>query len=354
MRRLYAIILTALLTAGAFAQAPEKLSYQAIVRDHNGLLVKNSTVGVLVSILQTTPTGTAVYVEKHMAATNINGMITLEIGGGAPITGTFSLIDWSNGPYFLKTETDPLGGTNYTISGTSQLLSVPYALYSKTAESIVGGIIETDPLFAASTAAGITAGDMTNWNSKQNQLIAGQGIAITGNIISSSGFSHYIGELYGGGIVAYVWKESGVEHGLIVSLTDVSPEIPWSNMISTQIGPAAMSPTDGQANTNAIIAQPGHTTSAAKLCDDYTSGGFSDWYLPATNELNLCWNAIFVINTILGTANGFQTTAQQHLYWSSTEFDANNAEEFEFHFGGSYYYDKGNYGVARVRAVRRF
>ncbi len=76
------------------------------------------------------------------------------------MTGSFSSIDWSNGPYFLKIETDLTGGTNYSISGTSQLLSVPYALHAATA----GSVNETDPLFGSSIAAGISGADTANWN----------------------------------------------------------------------------------------------------------------------------------------------------------------------------------------------
>ncbi|MDX9776817.1 MAG: FISUMP domain-containing protein, partial [Petrimonas sp.] len=78
-----------------------------------------------------------------------NGLVSVEIGSGTVVSGTFATIDWSNGPYFIKTETDPTGGTSYTITGTSQLLSVPYALHAKTAESVTGGITETDPVYSA-------------------------------------------------------------------------------------------------------------------------------------------------------------------------------------------------------------
>ncbi|NCA80494.1 MAG: hypothetical protein EOM76_09990, partial [Sphingobacteriia bacterium] len=101
---------------------------------------------------------TAVYVETQTPTTNANGLVSIEIGGGAG----FDAIDWANGIYFIKTETDPVGGTNYTITGTSQLLSVPYALHAKTAESVSGGITETDPIFTGSQANNIMAGDITN------------------------------------------------------------------------------------------------------------------------------------------------------------------------------------------------
>lgn len=118
-----------------FAQAPEKMSYQSVIRNSNGLLLGNQAVGIQISILQGAADGDSVYVETHSVTTNVNGLATLEIGGGNVEMGSFENIDWSNGPYFLKTETDPNGGSNYTITGVNQLLSVPYALYAKKVES---------------------------------------------------------------------------------------------------------------------------------------------------------------------------------------------------------------------------
>ena len=111
------------------------MSYQCVVRNASGALVTNQSVGIKISILQGTPSGTVIYSETYSPnpQTNANGLVTIEIGGGTPVTGTFSAINWASGPYFLKTETDPTGGTSYTITGTSQLLSVPYALHAKTA-----------------------------------------------------------------------------------------------------------------------------------------------------------------------------------------------------------------------------
>ena len=143
MKRIFTVVLFTMLVAAAFAQAPQKLSYQAVIRNTSDLLVTNTAVGMQISILQGSSTGTVVYYETQTPTTNANGLVSIEIGNGVG----FDAIDWSNGPYFIKTETDITGGTTYTISGTSELLSVPYALHAKTAESVVGGITETDPVF---------------------------------------------------------------------------------------------------------------------------------------------------------------------------------------------------------------
>jgi hypothetical protein len=117
----------------AFAQAPQKMSYQAVLRDNNNALIANTTVRVKISIIDALqPFVPVAYAESHTTTTNANGLVTLEIGGGTVISGIFSNINWGGGSFSVKTETDPTGGTNYTIVGTSQLLSVPYALYSAT------------------------------------------------------------------------------------------------------------------------------------------------------------------------------------------------------------------------------
>jgi uncharacterized protein (TIGR02145 family) len=135
MKRLFTVLSVMFLSAAAFAQSPQKMSYQCVVRNASGALVTNQVVGIKISILQGSAGGTAVYTETLTPTTNANGLVSIEIGGE---TG-FDLINWSAGPYFLKTETDPAGGTNYTITGTSQLLSVPYALYAKSAANGFSG-----------------------------------------------------------------------------------------------------------------------------------------------------------------------------------------------------------------------
>jgi hypothetical protein len=137
MKKIFTLSLLLLITCGIFAQPPQKMSYQAVIRDAASNLVKNHVVGMRISILQGSASGIAVYSETQTPTTNANGLVSIEIGGGAG----FSTINWESGPYFLKTETDPLGGTSYTIVGTSQLLSVPYALYSGSSATFD----ETDP-----------------------------------------------------------------------------------------------------------------------------------------------------------------------------------------------------------------
>jgi hypothetical protein len=140
MKKLYIFLAAVLLTANIFGQAPEKMSYQAVIRDSGDNLVSNQRVGMRISILKGS---TPVYVETQTPTTNVNGLVTLEIGAtgtGTVVSGDFSIIDWSAGPYFIQTETDPTGGESYSITGTSQLLSVPYALHAKVATTADNGI----------------------------------------------------------------------------------------------------------------------------------------------------------------------------------------------------------------------
>ena len=148
IRKLSTVLIIALLNilmcSSVIAQAPETMSYQAIVRDAGGNLVVSHAVGMQISILQGSASGPAVYVETQTPTSNANGLVSIEVGGGTVVSGDFSTIDWVIGPYFIKTETDPTGGTGYSIIGTVKLMSVPYALHTKTSEGLKGDLIIAD------------------------------------------------------------------------------------------------------------------------------------------------------------------------------------------------------------------
>lgn len=137
MKSIYKLLFTcslaALFGSTLYAQSPQKFGYQAVIRKPSGDLVANQTVATRISILQGSLSGTVVYEETQNVLTNTNGLLTFEIGSGAVVMGDLSTIDWSNGPYFIQTATDPDGGTNYAIQTNMQLLSVPYALHAQTA-----------------------------------------------------------------------------------------------------------------------------------------------------------------------------------------------------------------------------
>lgn len=132
-KNILATVLAVVTVFSAFvsrAQSPEMMTYQAVIRNNSGTLVSNAPIGVRVSILQGSSSGTEVFAETHLVTSNDNGLITYEIGNGTAVLGSIGSIDWSAGPYFIKNEHDLNGGTNYTVAGTSQLLSTPYALHA--------------------------------------------------------------------------------------------------------------------------------------------------------------------------------------------------------------------------------
>jgi len=143
MKQLFTFLFAALLSAGVLfpinsgAQSPNRMSYQAVVRSAKNNLVKDRKVGMRISILYGKPKK-PVYVETQTPTTNTNGLVTILIGAGKKVSGDFTTINWAKGIYYIKTETDIKGGTNYGITSTSQLLTVPYAFYAKTAGSIAG------------------------------------------------------------------------------------------------------------------------------------------------------------------------------------------------------------------------
>mgnify|MGYP000450401357 CR=1 FL=1 len=140
MRKLLLFFLLISVTVGiVYAQAPDGFSYQAVVRNDQGNAIQNQQVSLRISILQGTATGSVIYSEEHSPTTGQLGKVSLKIGKGTRITGSFADIDWSNGPYFLKIELDETGGSNYKNMGTSQLLSVPYALQAKKAGNTFSG-----------------------------------------------------------------------------------------------------------------------------------------------------------------------------------------------------------------------
>jgi hypothetical protein len=170
MKRLFTILAIALLTVSMFAQSPQLMSYQAVVRNSSNALVTNQAVGMRISILQGSATGTAVYVETQTPTTNANGLASLQIGGGTTVTGTFAAINWATGPYYIKTETDPTGGSNYTITGTNQMLSVPYALYAASAGNLLPPKVVNSSVFNIGQVSATVRGKI-NANGLSTQVI---------------------------------------------------------------------------------------------------------------------------------------------------------------------------------------
>ncbi|MCT4640374.1 MAG: hypothetical protein N4A72_21930 [Bacteroidales bacterium] len=163
MKKVY-ILLILLISVNLYSQVPGKMSYQAVVRDSDGKLIVNSNIGMRISIVKGTPTGSEIYTEVQVPQTNAAGLVSIEIGTGVSAKN-FSNIDWSSGPYYIKIEIDPSGGTRYIIKTVSQVMSVPYAMHSKTS-GYAKKADESDPLFVNSPAASLTFDDVTSISNK--------------------------------------------------------------------------------------------------------------------------------------------------------------------------------------------
>jgi hypothetical protein len=212
-----------LINTSIFAQAPQKMSYQAIIRNSNDSLLVSTSVGMRISLVQGSPTGTVVFSETQTATTNANGLVSLQIGMGTAVSGTFASIDWAAGPYYVKTETDITGGTNYTIISSNELLSVPYALFSANGTpgpsayqvAVANGFIGTETQWLESLQGtngtngetgpqgpqgiagtnltngtfppGTVAGEMNYWNGTAWVTVA-PGISLPGDLVQTLGF----------------------------------------------------------------------------------------------------------------------------------------------------------------------
>lgn len=378
MKNVLLLIVSTLISAvSAYGQAPQSFKYQAVVRDNYGLVLPNQSVSFEISIIADSTGAQIIYQETHDDTTNMFGLVNLNIGTGNVNFGNFGTIDWGETSHFIQVGLDETGGNTYDIMGTSQLLSVPYALHANTADSLTAGIQETDPIFGSSLASSITTSDTTSWGDHtidtDTQIdsvgIAGLGFVAGPHIdstaianmgfIPQSGGGHFVGEIFGGGIVFLVYDNGN--HGLVASLHDLDGGngVLWGDG-GTNV-PNCESMTDGLSNTTAVMnanLAPGY---AASLCDTFSAGGFTDWYLPSLRELDALAAQDVLIDLILDNDNNPQTTGfvQENTpptygrYWSSTEQDMALAWFYYFPQTQAYRANK-NSSFHRVRAIRAF
>lgn len=223
-----------------FAQsAPQGIKFQGMARDASKNAVSNKSVALRISIIKDQPSGTVVYSESFNTNTNDIGLFGLTIGKGSVIQGVFKSISWGAASLFLKTEIDLNNGTNYTFLSTTELLSVPYALYAQSS-----GI---DPS------------------------------------------QHYVGELWGGGIVVSTYDNG--KKGLIMSLND-----------------------NASGRLRGI-------TNATKSCTDLTDGSFKDWIVPSLGDwksINANYSALDLILTNDNTSSTYAPYGNWgSIYWTS-------------------------------------
>jgi hypothetical protein len=406
MKKFSPLVMFLICSYVAFAQTPEKMSYQAIVRDANNTLLVDKLVGIQVSILQNSETGSEVYIETHSVVTNMNGLFALEIGTGVT-SYDFSSIDWSNGPYFVKVETDPNGADNYSISGVSQLMSVPFALYAKAsgngittsqadaivtntaktgitsdqADAIVANTTKTgittdqsDAIVANTTKTGITSdqSDAIVANTAKTGITSDQSDAIVANTaktgITSDQSDAIVANTAKTGITtdqidaivvntAKISLPSGGNEGDILKI--INGEYVWVgettyqlNTFYSELGGYVIDiNSDGTHGLVVAMQDQGFgnwydATNKINDPDNHDSDGgkFRDWRLPSKRELILIYQVYLNSNPL----DLLSTT-----YWSSTEFNYLKAWCHVISSNSKYYDSK--YGATfDIRAVRSF
>jgi hypothetical protein len=166
MRKIFSFLITIFIATSLWGQAPEGINYQAVIRNSSGNVIPNTRVGIQISLLQD---GAIVYSETFSPITNSFGLVNLELGKGSVLRGDFKSINWDNGAFSVMVELDVNGGNDYKNMGTSPLLSVPFAMHSKTAEVVIN---ETDPQFSnwdKSTGITITESQITDLDHFSNE-----------------------------------------------------------------------------------------------------------------------------------------------------------------------------------------
>ncbi len=305
MKTLLTVSLLFLSMLPAFAQAPQKMTYQAVVRNASDALVANTAIGMQVSILQSTPTGIAVYIETHNPTTNINGLATVEIGNGTPVAGSFSGIDWSAGPYYLKTETDPSGGTTYSISATTQLLSVPYALYAENSGNGFSGDYN-DLTNAPTNVSAFTndAGYITSPNDADsdptNEI---QTLSVAGSTLSISGGNSVVLPGATGNTLDQAYDQGGAGAGRVITADAGEVEI-------------------NSAVSNGIALRTAHSTTGVAILANSTSAA-NTYSTIQSSTASSSSNASAVIGNSSGAAWGVSgqvqstATSQAAVYGSN-------------------------------------
>jgi hypothetical protein len=166
MKKLTLLFLILSGTFQVYSQSPSYFSFQSVIRNNNSVLVIEQDINLRISIFKNDTLLPELFSEEHSLQTNKNGLVSMEIGKGVNLVGQLNSIDWSNGEFYVKTEIDIDNDQNYDLSGITQMLSVPFSMFSNISDSTLHQSPETDPLFTGSVSSGITSVDTTYWNNK--------------------------------------------------------------------------------------------------------------------------------------------------------------------------------------------
>jgi hypothetical protein len=299
-----------------FSQSPQSIPYQAMVRNTDGSVMSSTAMTMTFKIHDVTAAGTIVYQESHSTTSNAQGLVVLQVGQGQASVGTFDNINWGNGAKFLHVLMNV--GNGEVDLGTQQMMSVPYALYTKRVRM-------------RTSATGDTL------------IIGGNSVIVPG--ISAANPTAEVGQMYQGGVVVYEFQSgdfgyvAGENHGIIASMQDLAEAIFGCYNISMNAANSAVG--SGAQNTENIVNGCTQETTAALLCWNLVLNGYSDWFLPSMDELGILYQ-----NRVL-------LQMYNSNYWSSTELSI-----FD---GGIYNFVTGNPGsssrqlfVNGVRPIRYY
>ncbi|MCX6269833.1 MAG: hypothetical protein NTU44_01190 [Bacteroidetes bacterium] len=363
-RLLIIMILVVVTTGNAFAQIPHSFNYQSVVRDGSGMIVANQNVKFRISLLQGSITGSSVYTEIHTATSNAFGLVNLGIGDGMVESGDFSLINWADGPYFIKVEMDATGGNEFLLMGTSQLKSVPYALYAErsgdTSNAMPSGtspgemlywngnawvllppgsygqslffcngvptwgacpvLLTTNPVSAITATSAISGGNISNdganpvtargvcWNTHGNPTIADP------HTVNGTGIGMFISNLTGllvdttYFIRAYATNSAGTNYGNELSFTAAEPYVPVACGDTLTDSRDGTKYTTVQIGTQCWMKQNLNIGSMINGTSDQTDNGTIEKYCYSNSE-SYCsiygglyqWNEMMQYSTIQGT-----------------------------------------------------